>query len=152
VAVYILGAPGSGKSTIRSALAERLVRRPVIDWDDFMDPASDLAGVDIRNAPDTWPSYRRLIRSVVDASGPDAVLLGVCTPAELDGWPIERWLLLDCDDDERRRRLEARPHAIKDALVDAAAYRQLGLETIDSTGLAPTVVADALAATVIRTR
>ncbi len=117
-----------------------------------MDPASDLAGVDIRNAPDMWPSYRRLIRSVVDAAGPDVVLLGVCTPDELDGWPIERWLLLDCDDDERTRRLEARPHAIKDALVDAAAYRRLGLETIDSTGLPPTVVADALAATIIRPR
>ena len=152
MAVYVLGAPGSGKSTVRPLLTERLSRRSVIDWDDFLEPASELAGVDIRSAPSTWPSYRSLIRSVLDTAGPDAVLLGVCTPDELDGWPIDRWLLLDCEDDERQRRLAVRPEAIQEALVDAAAYRQLGLETVDSTGLLPIAVAEALVAAINATR
>lgn len=89
-----------------------------------------------------------LMRRVVEAVGAPVLLLGVCTPTELTGWPIDRWLLLDCADDERRARLAARPSDIRDALVDAASYRQLGLETIDSTGIPPDVVADLIAVTI----
>jgi GTPase SAR1 family protein len=144
VAVYVLGAPGSGKTTVRELLAERLSDQTVVDWDDFIEPASALAGVDVRRAPQTWPSYQRLLRAVVDAVSPNVVVLGVCAPDELDGWPIERWILLDCDDEERTRRLGARPEAINDALADASAYRRLGLPTIDSTGRSPDQVADAI--------
>lgn len=123
--------------------------RAVLDWDAFMTPASELAGVAIRGVSGKWPSYARLVRAVVDAVSPvGVVLLGVCTPSELSDWPSGRWLLLDCSDDERRRRLADRydPHETADALGDAAAYRALGLPTLDTTSLDPTEVARALAA------
>lgn len=148
VVAYILGASGSGKTTLRRSLAVRLPSQVVMDWDDLMEPASALARKDIRTAPETWPAYRSLVRAVVELAGVPVVLLGVCTPTELDGWPIERWLLLDCDDDERRRRLAGRPLDIEEAIADAAHYRVLGLETIDSTGLSPTSVADLIAAAI----
>jgi hypothetical protein len=39
---------------------------------------------------------------------PPVVLLGVCTPTELAGWPIDAWVVLDCTDQERRQRLRQR--------------------------------------------
>jgi hypothetical protein len=55
----------------------------------------------------------------------------VCTPSELTGWPIDAWLLLDCTDQERRRRLcqQAGPTLPEDAIHDAHEYRALGLRT-----------------------
>src|SRR5215467_10225559 len=64
---------------------------------------SALGGHDIKHDTRTWPTYRALVRVAVDAiAGVPAVLLSVCTPAELAGWPIGAWLLLDCADHERR--------------------------------------------------
>jgi hypothetical protein len=135
MAAYVLGAPGSGKTALRPVLAELLPDRIIVDWDAFMTPASALAGADVRTAPATWPAYRELVRAVVEAAGADrCVVLGVCTPEELAGWPIHRWLVLDCDADERERRLEGRSGDLVDALEDAAAYRALRLPTIDTTG------------------
>lgn len=86
VVVAVLGAPGSGKSTVRPLLAERLASRVVLDWDDFMDAASRLADVDIRQAPVTWESYRELVRSVIEAVAPvPVVLFTVCTPGRVGG-------------------------------------------------------------------
>jgi len=57
------------------------------------------------------------------------VLLGVCTPAELDGWPIDAWVLLDCAADERRRRLTPFTAAeeVEDSVRDGREYRLLGI-------------------------
>jgi shikimate kinase len=60
----VLGAPGSGKSTIVPLLAELLSAHVVLDWDAFMMPATALAGRDIRQNPETWPAYRELVRAV----------------------------------------------------------------------------------------
>lgn len=133
---------------MRPLLADRLPDRIVMDWDDLIEPASELAGTDVRSNPATWPAYRMLMRRVIETVGAPVLLLGVCNPTELRGWPIDRWLLLDCADDERRARLDARPSDINDALTDAASYRQLGLETIDSTGISPEAVADLIAVTI----
>jgi len=75
------------------------------------------------------------------------VLLGVCTPAELEEWPIDAWVLLDCTDRERRRRLgqHADPERVKDAIRDGREYRLLGLPVIDTTGGTPAAVAAELA-------
>jgi hypothetical protein len=75
------------------------------------------------------------------------VLFTVCTPDELPGWPIDAWLLLDCTDQERRRRLaqQARPTLPDDAFRDALEYRALGLRTIDTTALAPEEAARSIA-------
>ena len=101
-----------------------------------MRPASILAGTDVREDPNTWPAYRDLIGAVVEAMAQfDVVVLGVCTPDELDDWPIDAWLLLDCSDEERRERLRSRSESeISDAVKDAARYRSLGMTGFDTTG------------------
>ena len=113
-----------------------------------MDPAAALAGRPIRHSPDTWAAYRDLVRAVVSVITPlPAVLLGVCTPGELHGWPIGPWILLDCTDQERRQRLssDARPADIEAAITDARQYRTLGLPVIDTTSRTPSQVAADLA-------
>jgi len=148
VIASVLGAPGSGKSTVAPALAELLPEHVVLDWDDFMAPAAALAGREIRQNPETWPGYHELVHAVVIAmTHVPMVLLGVCTPAELDGWPIDAWVLLDCADDERRRRLTPFTAAeeVEDSVRDGREYRLLGLPVIDTTGRAPDAVAADLA-------
>jgi hypothetical protein len=145
---YVLGAPGSGKSSIVPLLRELLPGRVVLDWDAFMVPAGELAGAPIPQTPQTWEPYGRLVRAVGEAIHPaDMVLLGVCTPDELTDWPAGPWMLLDCSDPVRRQRLDVRedPDETEDALVDARNYRALGLPTIDTTNLAPGEVARAVA-------
>ena len=148
VIVAVLGAPGSGKSTVIRPLRSLLPAHIIVDWDDFMEPAAALAGRDIRQDPDTWPAYRQLVRAVLDtvARWP-VVLLGVGTPAELPGWPIAAWVLLDCTDEERRRRMNqaGRLNDLREAIDDARQYRTLGLPVIDTTARTPTEVAAGLA-------
>lgn len=132
---YLLGAPGSGKSSLVEPLRRLLPGHVVLDWDALMDPAGELAGAPIRRTPSTWPAYGRLVRTVTEIVGPrDVIMLGVCTPDELPDWPDGRWILLDCDDQERRRRLADRDDEgeTQAALEDAAAYRDLGMERIDT--------------------
>ena len=75
------------------------------------------------------------------------MLLGVCTPSELHDWPISAWVLLDCPDQERRRRLDSdgRSGESDDASSDARQYRALGFPVIDTTGRTPSQVAAAIA-------
>ena len=144
----VLGAPGSGKSTITPLLAGLLPGHAVLDWDTFMGPAAALAGQEIRENPGTWPAYRELVHAVVSfIAHLPVVLLGVCTPDELKDWPIDAWVLLDCTDQERRRRLgrHADPQHLADAIADGREYRQLGLPVIDTTSHTPGAVAAELA-------
>jgi broad-specificity NMP kinase len=148
VLTYVLGAPGSGKTTLAPILRPLLPGCVVIDWDSFMDAAGELAGRDIRTSPETWRSYRNLIHTVVDSIRPHpTVLLGVCTPDELRGWSVDVWVLLDCSDEERTHRLRGdRALDLAKALLDAHSYRSLGLPVIDSAGLTLDEVGIALAA------
>ena len=144
----VLGAPGCGKSTVAPLLRNILATHVIVDWDAYMEPASALAERDIRRTPSTWQGYRSLVRSVVETvRAKPLVMFGVCTPDELEGWPsFERWILLDCSDGERRRRLHERDDAeVREALADAARYRRLNLPIIDTTDRPPEAVADALA-------
>jgi broad-specificity NMP kinase len=131
VIVSVLGAPGSGKTTIAESIRVLRPNEVVLDWDAFMIPAGELAGRAIASSPKTWPAYRHLVRAVVEVmAGVSVVLFTVCTPNELEGWPIDHWVLLDCDDQERRRRLlnrGARPVDLDEAVCDAAKYRSLGI-------------------------
>jgi hypothetical protein len=133
-------------------LADRLPGWVVLDWDALMDPAAALAGRGIREHPETWPAYRHLVRAVLGAlTAVPVVLLGVCTPDELPGWPIDAWILLDCADAERRRRVLARADgtSVSEAIADALEYRSLGLPAIDTTGRTPEDVAGDLAELVL---
>lgn len=144
----VLGAPGSGKSTVAQPLAELLPGHAVVDWDAFMAPAAALAGREIRQNPHTWPAYRDLIPAVITSMAHlPIVLLGVCTPDELHDWPIDSWVLLDCADAERRERLvrSARPDDVHAAITDACTFRSLGLPLIDTTGRTPHQVAAEIA-------
>ena len=145
---YVLGAPGSGKTTLAPMLRRLLPDCAVIDWDSFMGAASELAGQDIRTSPETWPSYRNLVHALVDAIRPHpTVLLGVCTPDELRGWSVDSWVLLDCSDEERARRLGVdRAPDLTRSVADARSYRSLELPVVDSTGLSLEDVGVAVAA------
>jgi len=145
---YVLGAPGSGKSTIVPYIRRLLSGWIVIDWDELLVPAERLAGCSIRNNESLWRPYEALLKSVTDILAPNPVLLlGVCTPAQLTGWNISEWIVLDCDDLERAARLQQRTEpneVIQEAISDAAEYRALGLRTIDTTGLTPEETAQAI--------
>jgi diadenosine tetraphosphate (Ap4A) HIT family hydrolase len=144
---YVLAAPGTGKSAVTRHLRALLPGWAVLDWDAFMDPAETLAGVDIRQAPQTWSGYERLVRTIVDQIRVNTVILGVSTPHQLRDWPHGDWLLLDCADDNRRIRLAPRrnPAETEQAITDAASYRSLGLPVLDTTDLEPREVATAIA-------
>jgi energy-coupling factor transporter ATP-binding protein EcfA2 len=125
VITSVLGAPGSGKSTIAPALAGLLPGHADLDWDAFMEPAAALAGREIPDNPETWPAYRELVHAVIGSMAHlPVVLLGVCTP-ELNDWPIDAWVFLDCTDQERQQRLgrHADPQRLADAIRDGREYR-----------------------------
>jgi broad-specificity NMP kinase len=148
VITAVLGAPGSGKSTVAEPLASLLPTHVVLDWDAFMVPAAALAGREITQHRQTWPAYRQLVGAVVATIAHlPVVLLTVCTPDELSGWPIDAWVLLDCTDEERRQRLgqQSSPDRLAEGAQDAEAYRSLGLPVIDTTGHTPAEVAADLA-------
>jgi hypothetical protein len=149
----VLGAPGSGTSTIAPILRTLLTRHVVIDWDDLMPAAAALSGRDVRASPDLWAPYRSLVQSIVRTVLPstDVVVLGVSTRDELIDWPPASWVLVDCNDHERRRRLADRPRSeVDDAIADAAKYRHLGFPVVDSSGRAVEEVAAKLMAIVAR--
>jgi aminoglycoside 6'-N-acetyltransferase len=148
VITYVLGAPGSGKTAVARPLASLLPDHAVMDWDAFMAPVTALAGRGVTRDVGTWAAYQQLVRAVLEAMGQQpVVLLGVCTPEELAGWPIDAWVLLDCTDQERRRRLEplARPDRLAEGIKDAAYDRSLGLPVIDTTSRTAQEVAADLA-------
>lgn len=146
---YLLGAPGSGKTALTEPLRRLLPGWAVLDWDGLMAPASRLAGRAIRDDETLWEPYAGLVKAVIDQLDSRRVaLLTVCTPDQLTGWPAGPWLLLDCTDAERTRRLHQRgetARTIRDALADAKAYRQLHLPLLDTTTRTPLDLAQDLA-------
>jgi hypothetical protein len=128
----VLGAPASGKTTVARELRSALSSHVIVDWDDFMPAAGALARRDVRRSPDLWEAYHQLFRSVIEVlRSVPTVLLGPCTPDELGDWPEARWVLLDCDDDERRLRLAGHlEEDVEGALADARQYRGLDLPAV----------------------
>jgi predicted kinase len=143
--LFVTGAPGAGKTVIAAQVAARLPNFIVVDMDALLEPASRLAGVDLRRpeAASTWPAYNDLwVRlAAILASARPVLLLGPLGPDEVDEAPSRRmlaaveWALLDCPDETRRERLIGRGYdvsAIADAIADAAAKRSLGLYAIST--------------------
>jgi hypothetical protein len=110
----VTGASGSGKTTVFPHLVAALGESLVFDVDWLIGPferACEFGEVD-------WPAFRDGWLSVAHGaaqSGRHAVLLGPFMPEQLDDLPGRRWItdvhfaVLDCPDDVRRARLEARP-------------------------------------------
>jgi hypothetical protein len=111
----VTGASGSGKTAVFVPLA-RLLRGlcATFDVDLLLDPAGALSA----DQPIRWPVFRDAWLAVahgVAQAGMPTVLLGPFIAEHLDGLPSRRWagdirfLLLDCPDELRRERIEARP-------------------------------------------
>ena len=113
--LVVTGASGSGKSTLFPPLAQELAgEAAVFDIDWLIDPfamQADGAGLH-------WPAVRAAWLSVASALAHAAlptVLLAPLAPEHLDSLPQRRWVgalhffLLDCADEVRRERLDARP-------------------------------------------
>jgi chloramphenicol 3-O-phosphotransferase len=147
IQVYIVtGAPGAGKSSVAQALLDLGIDALVFDADQLLEPTSDLVGRPMTEAADLWPTYDRLwvaILSMVVQNRHAAVLLTPMEPRSLPAvpWP-ERvgWCLLDCDDETRTARLNARgwsPDLIADALADARTLRDQVRFVVDTSHTDP---------------
>jgi hypothetical protein len=111
--LVVAGASASGKTTIFPLLARRLARECIVfDADWLIDPlGGDVATLD-------WDLLRNLwihVAHGVAQNGLPTLLLGGLLPEQLEALNARRWvrslhfLLLDCDDDIRRTRIDARP-------------------------------------------
>jgi hypothetical protein len=111
----VTGASGSGKTAVLAPLARTLQGRCVtFDTDWLLDSAGKISG----NQPIHWPALRDAWLAVahgVAQCGLPTLLLGPFIPEHLDALPARRWiaevhfLALDCPDDLRRARINARP-------------------------------------------
>jgi hypothetical protein len=149
----VTGAPGAGKSAALEAFLA--LRAPFVAWDIdwLLAPASALARLDIRTTAEAWPAYNSLWLEVLHGvirNGATPVLFAPLDPRDLPadtvpGWcGGVRWLLLDCSDEERIRRLAARGDQAgvqAEALADAAFLRSSISDQVDSGGLPPAEVA-----------
>lgn len=101
----VTGSSGSGKSAVLAPLTRRLKGRCVVFDADFLMDGSEPLG----NA--RWLAIAHCIAQ----SGLPTVLLGPYIPDHLEELPIRCWigdihvLLLDCPDELRRARINARP-------------------------------------------
>lgn len=142
---FLLAAPGSGKSALAPDLRRRLESWVVLDWDFLLEPLGRVIGFDIRATPKHWEAYDDLLLATVSeliGGRVSCVVIGARTPQSLPRWPVDAWFLLDCSDTTRAARLSAEGRAaeVDGAVADAALYRALGLETIE-TSEPPDVVA-----------
>lgn len=151
----VTGASGAGKSTVLPELLRCLAGRcMVFDLDWLIDPIRRAAsGGDIN-----WTAFRDAwlhVSHAVAQNGLPTLLLGPLIPEHLEGLPGRPWagdihfLVLDCPDDVRRARIEARPAW---RLRDIEAQTEFGrwlrenlAPVIDTSGQTPAGVAAAVA-------
>lgn len=153
----VTGAPGAGKSTTIDAFVRLRTDFIAFDIDWLAALVSRLVGEDIRFAPSLWEPYNELwfaVLASVDRNGKTPVLFAPIDARDLQrsGLPewcsrVE-WILLDCDDATRGKRLKQRPGwsdaMIVEAMADAKFLRQTVPEQIDTGALSPDAVASQL--------
>jgi ABC-type phosphonate transport system ATPase subunit len=139
--LVVVGASGSGKTTIFPLLAEQLSGQCIVfDADWIIDPlGGDVTTLDWDLLRDIWLH----VAHGVAQNGLRTLLLGALLPNQLDSLPGRRWigdlhvLLLDCDDDERRRRIDARPsgrtHDVEPQVAFARWLRESFTTVVDTT-------------------
>lgn len=152
----VTGASGSGKTTIFPELLRRMNGWcAVFDADWLIDPLGRAAKdgqIDWTAFTDTWLH----VAHGVARNGLPTLLLAPFIPEHLSALPGRGWvgdihfLVLDCRDDERRRRIEARPRwrdRDTDAQIAFGQWLRDNLApVIDTTEQSPSEVAAAVAA------
>jgi hypothetical protein len=156
----ITGASGSGKTTVFAPLVDALASDAVlvfdVDW--LIDPLAALAG-DAGMGEPHWVALRDAWLCVahgVAQANRATVLLGPFIPEHLERLPARQWIsevhfgVLDCADDERRRRLAVsrgwRDPKIDDHIRFAAWLRANVGPVFRTDEASPAEVAGALAA------
>lgn len=153
----VTGAPGSGKTATVEAFLR--LRTPYLTFDiDWLGvAASNLAGRDIFLDRSAWAPYAALWFEVLHTAHLNGRVPVFFTPNdpndfESHGLPewcrgVE-WLLLDCADEVRTRRLRARREwtdtMIEEAVEDSRALRAAIGTRIDTARQSPAQVADAI--------
>lgn len=154
----VTGASGSGKTAILPHLTTALPGCAVFDVDLLIDSFKAATG----SGSIDWSAFRDAWLSVAHGlaqGGRHVVLLGPFMPEQLDPLPARSWVgeihfaVLDCGDDVRRQRLEARPpwreRAIEEHLSFAAHLRRLPATLIFTDDSNPARTADRVATWVI---
>lgn len=137
----VAGASASGKTAITQPLIDALPECAVFDVDWLIDPLGRMCLPD----PMDWAGFRDAWLAVAHGlaqGGRSTVLLCPFVPEQLDELPLREWVgdthfaALDCADDLRVQRLEARPawreRNIEQHLEFAAELRKR-LDTVIST-------------------
>jgi broad-specificity NMP kinase len=161
----LLGAPGAGKTTLLSRLHTR-TDLLVADMDEILEDGA-LLGVTVAtdDAAAQWPAYNRLwvrILAMMTRAGVPVLLSAPVTPSE---WQLAvdevglavptGFVLLDCEDSVRSRRLGERGWSdsqIRDAVTDATELREFGLPVLDTTERSVADVGADLSRLVVRDR
>ncbi|GGM30733.1 nucleoside kinase [Dactylosporangium sucinum] len=154
-AFVVTGASAAGKTTVLPHLVAELPECVVFDVDWLIGPfrrACSFGEVD-------WPAFRDAWLAVAHGAaqgGRSAVLLGPFVPAQLADLPALRWqsavhfAVLDCADEVRRARLEARPawreRDVDSHLAFAAHLRSTLSPVLRTDGPTPEATARSLAA------
>ena len=111
--LVVTGASGAGKTSVFHDLASQLRRECIVfDADWLIDPfGGDVTTLDWVMLRDSWLH----VAHGVAQNGLATLLLGGFLPDQLADLQGRHWigdihfLLLDCEDDERRHRIDARP-------------------------------------------
>lgn len=131
------GGFGSGKTTLLPHLVTALPGVVVAETDELLEDGH-LLGVLIADdsAEPSWPAYRRMWKRILDLplrAGVPVLFLTSALPDEIGAPEPARWVLLDCADEERVRRLRER--GWDEAQIDAA---------VGDAGRARTQIADVI--------
>jgi len=151
--LVVTGASGSGKTSVFHEVANELRGECIVfDADWLIDPLEgDVTTLDWPRLRDTWLH----VAHGVAQNGFATLLLGAFLPDQLAALPGRRWIagthfmLLDCEDDERRRRIDARPpgrtHDVEPQVAFGQRLREMIPSVVDTTTGTPADAAKAIA-------